>query len=207
MKGILGRKVGMTRVYKDGKAIPVTVIKAGPCVVVQKKTEEKDGYAAIQVGFEELKEHKVNKPKLGIFKKAGVKPMRVLKEFKVEDVDAYEIGQIIDVTVFEEGEKVDVTGWSKGRGYTGVMKRWNFGGGRKTHGSKFHRALGSTGNHTEPAKVFKGKKMFGQYGNEKVTVLNSEVVKIDKENNLIAVKGGVPGARGGLLIIREAIKK
>lgn len=207
MKGILGRKVGMTRIYKDGKAIPVTVVKAGPCVVVQKKTEEKDGYTAIQVGFEELKEHKVNKPKLGIFKKAGVKPMRILKEFKVEDVDAYEIGQVIDVTVFEEGEKVDVTGWSKGRGYTGVMKRWNFGGGRKTHGSKFHRALGSTGNHTEPAKVFKGKKMFGQYGNEKVTVLNSEVVKIDKENNLLAIKGGVPGARGGLLIIREAIKK
>ncbi len=196
----------MTRIFKDDKAIPVTVIKAGPCVVVQKKTVETDGYNAIQIGFEEIPERKANKPLMGHFKKAQVQPMRYLREFRVDNVDDYEIGQKIDVSIFSEGEKIDLIGKSKGRGYSGVMKRWNFSGGEKTHGSKFHRDLGSTGNASYPSKVFKGKKMAGQYGNERVTIQNSEVVYIDVQNNLIAVKGGVPGARGGLVTIREAVK-
>lgn len=206
MKGILGKKVGMTRIFKDDKAIPVTVIKAEPCVVVQKKTIETDGYNAIQIGFEEIPERKANKPLMGHFKKAQVQPVRYLREFRVDNVDDYEIGQKIDVSIFSEGEKIDLIGKSKGRGYSGVMKRWNFSGGEKTHGSKFHRDLGSTGNASYPSKVFKGKKMAGRYGNERVTIQNSEVVYIDAQNNLIAVKGGVPGARGGLVTIKEAVK-
>jgi large subunit ribosomal protein L3 len=206
MKGILGKKVGMTQIFKDDKAIPVTVIKAEPCVVVQKKTIETDGYNAIQIGFEEIPERKANKPLMGHFKKAQVQPVRYLREFRVDNVDDYEIGQKIDVSIFSEGEKIDLIGKSKGRGYSGVMKRWNFSGGEKTHGSKFHRDLGSTGNASYPSKVFKGKKMAGRYGNERVTIQNSEVVYIDAQNNLIAVKGGVPGARGGLVTIKEAVK-
>lgn len=192
----------MTRVFKDDTAIPVTVIKAGPCFVVQKKTFETDGYNAVQIGFEEAK--KINKPMEGVFKKAGVKPLKILKEFRVDDVENFEIGQEIKVDIFEEGDKVDITGWSKGRGYAGAMKRWGFRGGPKSHGAKFHRELGSVGQHSEPARIFKGKKMPGQFGNERVTILNSEIVKIDVDNNLIAVKGGVPGARGGLVLIRAA---
>ncbi|HDG61607.1 MAG TPA: 50S ribosomal protein L3, partial [Thermotoga sp.] len=143
MKMIIGRKVGMTQIFKDNKAIPVTVIKAGPCVVVQKKTVETDGYNALQLGFEEIPEKKVNKPLLGHFKKFGVKPFRILKEFRVENVDEFEIGQEINVSMFKEGDIVDVTGWSKGRGFAGAMKRWGFRGGPKSHGSKFHRQLGS----------------------------------------------------------------
>ena len=202
MKMIIGRKIGMTRVFKDDEAIPVTVIKAGPCFVVQKKTVETDGYNAVQIGFEETK--KVNKPMEGVFKKARIKPLKILKEFRVDDVENYEIGQEIKVDIFEEGDKVDITGWSKGKGFAGAMKRWGFRGGPKSHGAKFHRELGSVGQHSEPARIFKGKKMPGQYGNERVTILNSEIVKIDVENNLIAVKGGVPGARGGLVLIRTA---
>ncbi|MBO8139615.1 MAG: 50S ribosomal protein L3 [Thermosipho sp. (in: Bacteria)] len=202
MKMIIGRKIGMTRVFKDDEAIPVTVIKAGPCFVVQKKTVETDGYNAVQIGFEEAK--KVNKPMEGVFKKARIKPLKILKEFRVDDVENYEIGQEIKVDIFEEGDKVDITGWSKGKGFAGAMKRWGFRGGPKSHGAKFHRELGSVGQHSEPARIFKGKKMPGQYGNERVTILNSEIVKIDVDNNLIAVKGGVPGARGGLVLIRTA---
>ncbi|MGC8955975.1 MAG: 50S ribosomal protein L3 [Fervidobacterium sp.] len=207
MKFIIARKVGMTRLWKDDKVIPVTVLKAGPCVVVQKKTVEKDGYNAVQVGFEEIIEKKLTKPMLGVFKKANVRPMRVLKEFRVENVDEYSVGQEITVAIFQEGDKIDITGWSKGRGYSGAMKRWNFQGGPKAHGAKFHRELGSVGQHTEPARIFKGKRMPGRYGNERITVLNSEVVKIDTENNLLAVKGGVPGARGSLVLIRSAVKQ
>ncbi|RKX46747.1 MAG: 50S ribosomal protein L3 [Thermotogae bacterium] len=206
MKGLIGRKIGMTRLFVNDVSVPVTVIKAGPCVVAQKKSRESDGYDALQLGFEEIPERKVNRPMLGHFKKANVKPFRILKEFRVENPDDYEVGQILDVSVFSEGEMVDVTGWTKGRGFAGAMKRWNFRGGSKSHGSKFHRAVGSTGQHTEPARTFKGKKMPGRYGNERVTILNLEVVKIDKENNLIAVKGGVPGARGSLVLIRSAKK-
>lgn len=206
MKKILGKKVGMTRIFKDGKAIPVTVLQAGPCVVVQKKTVEVDGYNAVQLGFEEIPERKVTKPMNGHFKKANVKPVRHLKELRTEDVDSFEIGQVLNVSMFEENEKIDLTGWSKGKGYSGAMKRWNFSGGEATHGSKFHRGLASTGQNTYPGRVFKGKKMPGQYGNAQVTILNSEIVHIDAENNLIAVKGGVPGARGGFVVIRSAIK-
>ncbi|AMW33039.1 large subunit ribosomal protein L3 [Fervidobacterium changbaicum] len=206
MKFIIARKVGMTRLWKDDKVVPVTVLKAGPCVVVQKKTADKDGYNAVQLGFEEVNEKRLTKPLLGVFKKANVKPMRVLKEFRVDSVDEYSVGQEITVAIFQEGDKIDITGWTKGRGYTGAMKRWNFQGGPKSHGAKFHRELGSVGQHTEPARIFKGKKMPGRYGNERVTVLNSEVVKVDPENNLIAVKGGVPGARGSLVLIRSAVK-
>jgi len=204
MKMIIGRKIGMTQIFKNNKAIPVTVIKAGPCVVVQKKTVETDGYNALQLGFEEISEKKVNKPLLGHFKKFGVKPFRILKEFRIENIDDFEIGQEIKVSMFKEGDIVDVTGWSKGRGFAGAMKRWGFRGGPKSHGSKFHRQLGSVGQHTEPAKIWKGKKMSGRYGNERVTIRNLEVLKVDAENNLLVVKGGVPGARGGLLLIRSA---
>ena len=204
MKMIIGRKIGMTRIFKDDKVIPVTVIKAGPCYVVQKKTVDTDGYNAVQLGFEEAK--KVNKPMEGVFKKAGVKPLKVLKEFRVDDPEQFELGQEIKVDIFAEGDKIDITGWSKGKGFAGAMKRWGFRGGPKAHGSKYHRELGSVGQHSEPARIFKGKKMPGQFGNERVTILNSEIVKIDVENNLIAVKGGVPGARGGLVLIRTAKK-
>ncbi len=206
MKMIIARKIGMTRLWKDDKVVPVTVLKAGPCYVVQKKTVETDGYNAIQLGFEEVSEKALNKPLLGVFKKAGVKPLRILKEFRTDDVEKYSVGQEITVEIFQEGDKIDVVGWTKGRGYAGAMKRWNFQGGPRAHGAKHHRELGSVGQHTEPARIFKGKKMPGQYGNERVTILNSEVVKIDPENGLIAVKGGVPGARGSLVIVRSAVK-
>lgn len=202
MKMIIGRKIGMTRIFIGNDSVPVTVIKAGPCVVVQKKTVEKDGYNAVQLGFEKAK--KVNKPLAGHFKKFGVEPMKILREFRVENPDEYEPGQVIKVDVFEKGEYVDVTGWTKGRGFAGAMKRWGFSGGPKSHGSKFHRELGSVGQHTEPAKIWKGKKMPGRYGNERVTVRNLQVVDIDPENDLLVVKGGVPGARGGLVLIRSA---
>ncbi len=206
MKMIIARKIGMTRIWKNDKVVPVTVLKAGPCYVVQKKTVETDGYNAIQLGFEEVSEKALNKPMLGIFKKAGVKPLRILKEFRTDDVEKYNVGQEITVEIFQEGDKIDLVGLTKGRGYSGAMKRWNFQGGPRAHGAKHHRELGSVGQHTEPARIFKGKRMPGQYGNERVTILNSEVVKIDSENGLIAVKGGVPGARGSLVVIRNAIK-
>ena len=208
MKGILGRKLGMTTIYKDGKAFGVTVVKAGPCTVVQKKTSEGGEYDAIQVGFEELTPERakkiLTKPLVKKFEAVKVKPHRVLKEFKVGNINDFNVGDIIEAGVFSEGEKVDVTGFSKGRGFSGAMKRWNFRGGEASHGSKFHRELGSVGNHTEPAKIWKGKKMPGQYGNEKKTVKNLTVVKVDAENGLLAIYGAVPGARGGLLVIKSA---
>lgn len=208
MKGILGRKLGMTTIYKDGKAFGVTVVKAGPCTVVQKKTSEGGEYDAIQVGFEELTPERakkiLTKPLVKKFEAVKVKPHRVLKEFKVGNINDFNVGDIIEAGVFSEGEKVDVTGFSKGRGFSGAMKRWNFRGGEASHGSKFHRELGSVGNHTDPAKIWKGKKMPGQYGNEKKTVKNLTVVKVDAENGLLAIYGAVPGARGGLLVIKSA---
>jgi len=206
MSAIIGKKVGMTQIFKDGKMIPVTVVQAGPCIVCQKKTQEIDGYNAIQIGFEPQKEHRVNKPLKGHYKKAGVSVMKHLKEFRCENPDEYELGQEITLDIFEEGTKIDVTGISKGKGFSGAMKRWNFSGGEKTHGSKFHRALGSTGQHSYPARVFPGKKMAGQYGNEKVTIQNQEIVRLDKENNLIAIKGAIPGAKNTILYIRNTVK-
>jgi len=208
MKGILGRKLGMTTIYKDGKAFGVTVVKAGPCTVVQKKTSDGGEYDAIQVGFEELTPERakkvLTKPLVKKFEAAKVKPHRILKELKVGNINDFNVRDIIEARVFSEGEKVDVTGFSKGRGFSGAMKRWNFRGGEASHGSKFHRELGSVGNHTEPAKIWKGKKMPGQYGNEKKTVKNLTVVKVDAENGLLAIYGAVPGARGGLLVIKSA---
>lgn len=205
-KVVLGRKVGMTQILTDeGKAIPVTVIEASPCVVTQKKTVETDGYTAVQIGFEEVRETLLNKPQKGHLNKAGVKPLRVLREFRVENVDEYEVGQEIKVDIFAEGDKIDVVGTSKGRGFAGVIKRHGYHRGPMSHGSKYHRGVGSLGA-MEPARVFKGRKLPGHLGVERVTVQNLEVVRVDAERNLLAVKGAVPGPRGGLLVIKNAVK-
>ncbi|MBE3585270.1 50S ribosomal protein L3 [Desulfofundulus thermocisternus] len=205
-KGILGRKVGMTQIFNDaGQAIPVTVIEAGPCVVVQKKTPERDGYSAIQLGFGEKPERLVNKPLKGHFAKAGVRPLRYLREIRVENVDDYQVGQEIKADVFAPGERVDVVGTSRGRGFAGGIKRHGFHRGPMAHGSKYHRRPGSLGAKG-PARVFKGRKLPGHYGVERVTVQNLEVVRVDPERNLLAIKGSVPGPRGGLLLVKETVK-
>jgi len=203
MKGILGTKVGMTQVWKNDKAVPVTVILAGPCPVVQRKTAEKDGYEAVQLGFEGKKAQRVNKPLKGHFAKAGVEPVRYLKELR----DFSPEGDTVRVNIFNPGEVVDVTGTSKGHGFTGVMKLWNFAGGNKTHGAhKVHRHPGSIGNRKTPGRVFKGKKMAGRWGNDKVTIQGLEVVDVIEGENLILVKGSVPGANGGLVVVRQTTK-
>lgn len=205
-KAILGKKIGMTQIFsEDGKAIPVTVIEAKPNVVIQKKTVENDGYAAIQVGYEDVPEHKVNKPLLGHFRKAQQKPKKYLREFRLENADSYEIGQQIKADIFKPGETVDVIGISKGKGFAGAVKRWNFNRGPMGHGSMYHRRPGSLGA-TAPARVFKGRKLPGHMGNERVTVQNLKVVKVDTDKNLILVKGAVPGANNALLLIRNAVK-
>lgn len=206
MKNILGRKVGMTQIFtEDGSVVPVTVVEAGPLKVVQKKTVEKDGYNAIQVGFGDIKEKKVNKPLKGHFDKAEIEYKKYLREFRVDNVDDFEIGQEIKVDVFENGDKVDVTGTSKGKGTQGVIKRHNFGRGPESHGSKYHRGGGARAAATYPGRVFKGRKGMGRMGNERVTVQNLEVVRVDVDRNLLLIKGAVPGPKGGLLIIRESI--
>ncbi len=205
--GLIGKKLGMTQIFKpNGEAVPVTVIEAGPCVVVSKRTKEKEGYTALQLGFGYIKPHKVNKPMKGIFKKAGVEPKRYLREFRVDNVDKFEIGQEIKVDIFEEGERVDITGISKGKGFAGGMKRHGFSGGPASHGSAFHRYGSSLGAHTEPGHVFKGKRMAGHMGNVRVTVRNLEVVKIYPEKNLLLVKGGVPGSRNSIVLIKKSKK-
>ena len=203
-KGIIGKKLGMTQIFDEkGNVIPVTLIEAGPCVVAQKKTVENDGYAAVQLAYEDAKEKHLTKAELGHFKKAGVSPKKHLKEFRLEDTSAYEAGSVITVDTFAKGEKVDITGITKGRGYTGAIKRWNLHKLRMTHGvGPVHRQSGSMGV-IDPARIFKNKKMAGQYGNEQVTVQNLCVVKIDAEKNLIAVKGAVPGAMGGFDFVRD----
>ena len=207
MKNILGRKVGMTQVFKeDGSVVPVTVIEAGPLYVVQKKTVEKDGYNAIQIGFENIKEHRLNKPAKGHFDKSDVSYKKYLKEFRVENPDDFQIGQEIKVDVFQEGDMVDVIGTSKGKGTQGVIKRHGFGRGRETHGSKFHRAPGGMSAGTYPGRVFKGHRMAGRMGNERVTVQNLEVVRVDAEKNLILIRGGVPGPKKGLVTIKATTK-
>ncbi len=205
-KGILGRKVGMTQLFTEaGLAVPVTVIEAGPCLVVQKKTPERDGYGAVQVGFGEKRERLFNKPIKGHFSKAGVRPLRFLKELRLEDIDSYQVGQEIKADIFATGEKVDVTGTSKGRGFSGGIKRHGFHRGPMAHGSKYHRRPGSLGAKG-PARVFKGRKLPGHYGAEKVTVQNLEVVRVDPERNLLALKGAVPGPKGSLVVIKDSIK-
>jgi large subunit ribosomal protein L3 len=208
INGILGRKVGMTQVFDEsGEAIPVTVIEAGPCTVVQIKTTERDGYNAAQVGFFDRKDSKFNKPKLGHFEKANVEPKRYLKELRVDVPDDISVGSAIDSSTFSVGDLVDVTGVSKGKGFAGVVKRWGFAGGRKSHGGEQdHRRPGSIGQSAQPSRVFKGQKMPGRMGNKKATVQNLQVVKADPERNLLLVKGAVPGSRNGLLVIRRAVK-
>jgi large subunit ribosomal protein L3 len=206
-KGIIGKKIGMTQIFDEtGNMIPVTVIAAGPCVVTQKKTAEKDGYDAVQLGFGEVKEKHLTKPEKGHFDKAGVSYKKDLKEFRLDDCSAVNVGDTITADTFAAGDKVDVTGITKGRGYTGAIKRWNLHKLRMTHGvGPVHRQSGSMGV-IDPARIFKNKKMAGQYGNEQVTVLNLKVVKIDSEKNLIAVKGAIPGAKDGIVFIRDSIK-
>ena len=205
-KAIIGKKLGMTQIFDaKGNVIPVTLIEAGPCVVAQKKTVENDGYNAVQLAFQETKKN-ANKPQLGHFKKAGVKPHRHLKEFRLDDCSALEVGSVVTIDTFAAGEKVDITGITKGHGYTGAIKRWNLAKLRMTHGvGPVHRQSGSMGV-IDPARIFKNKKMAGQWGNEQVTILNLEAVKIDAEKNLIAVKGAVPGAKGGIVFIRDSVK-
>jgi large subunit ribosomal protein L3 len=206
-KGIIGKKIGMTQIFDEkGNVIPVTVIQAGPCAVVQKKTAENDGYDAIQLGFVEAKEKHITKAEKGHFEKAGVSFKRHLKEFRLDDCSAVNVGDVITADTFAAGDKVDVTGMTKGRGYTGAIKRWNLHLLGATHGiGPVHRQSGSMGV-IDPARIFKNKKMAGQYGNEQVTVQNLKVVKIDSEKNLIAVKGAIPGAKDGIVFIRDSIK-
>lgn len=206
-KAIIGKKVGMTQIfYENGRVIPVTVVEAGPCVVVQKKTVETDGYDAIQVGFGELREKLVNKPRKGHFAKAGVSLRRTLKEFRMEDVANYNVGDEIKVDTFEIGDKVDVSGVSKGKGFQGTIKRWNASRGPMSHGSKFHRAPGSMGAASDPSRTFKNKRMPGHMGAKNTTVLNLEVVKIMPEKNIILIKGGIPGPNKGTVVIRNSVK-
>lgn len=207
-KGLIGKKIGMTQIFdENGKVIPVTVVEAGPCAVTQIKTMENDGYEAIQVGFGDVKVSRVNKPMKGHFDKADVAPKKTLKEFRLESIEGIEVGSILKADVFEAGEIVDVKGTSKGHGTSGAIKRWNFSRLRMTHGTgPNHRHAGSLGACSSPSRVFKGKKMAGHYGHETVTVQNLKIAKVDAENNLIAIKGAIPGPKGGIVVIADAVK-
>ena len=206
-KAILGKKVGMTQIFdKDGKAIPVTVIQVGPNIVIQKKVMEKDGYNAIKVGFDEINERKLSKPIKGQFEKAKVATKRYIRELRLENTESFEIGQEIKADIFAEGDRVDISGVSKGKGTAGVIKRFNAHRGPMKHGSKFHRSPGSMGSSSSPSKTFKGKMLPGRMGNENTTIQNIEVVKIDAEKNYMLVKGGVPGIRGSLVMIKDTVK-
>ena len=207
-KGIIGKKLGMTQIFDEvGNVIPVTLIEAGPCEIAQKKTVENDGYDAVQLAYCDAKEKHLTKAELGHFKKAGISPKRHLKEFRLENASEYAVGATISVDTFAAGEKVDITGISKGHGYSGVIKRWNFAVLRMTHGTgPVHRTGGSMGMNSDPSRIFKNKKMAGQWGNEQVTILNLAVVKVDAEKNIIAVKGAVPGAKGSIVFIRDSVK-
>jgi len=207
-KAILGKKVGMTQIFSaDGTVTPVTVIEAGPCVVIQKKTEDRDGYTALCVGFDTMREKLASKPVKGQFAKAGAAVCRYIRELKLEDCDKFEIGSEIKADIFAEGDKVDVSGLTRGHGYTGVIQRWNQHRGPMTHGSKYHRGVGSMSANSDPSRVFKNKHMAGQYGHEKVTIQNLEVVRVDADRNMLLIKGAVPGRRGSLVTIRNAVKK
>lgn len=206
-KAILGKKLGMTQVFtEDGVVIPVTVIEAGPVTVVQKKTVENDGYNSVQVGYVDAKEKALNKPEKGHYTKANVAFKRHLKEFRFDDCDAFNIGDEIKADVFAEGDKIDVTGISKGKGFAGTIKRWGTHRGPMSHGSGYHRGVGSMGACSTPSRVMKNKKLSGHLGVEQVTVQNLDVVRVDAEKNLLLVKGAVPGPKGGLLTIKEAVK-
>ena len=207
-KGIIGKKIGMTQLFDEkGNVIPVTVIEAGPCVVAQKKTVENDGYSSVQLGFEDVAERKLNKAEKGHFAKAGVANKKHLKEFKLDDAASMNVGDVITADTFVAGDRVDITGITKGHGYCGVIKRWNGAILRMTHGGgPVHRHIGSVGANSTPSRIYKNKKMPGHYGHETSTVLNLDVVRVDAEKNLIAVKGAVPGAKGGIVFIRNTVK-
>ena len=207
-KGLIGKKIGMTQIFDEaGNVIPVTVVEAGPCTVTQIKTVENDGYQAVQVGFGDVKVSRVNKPMKCHFDKADVAPKKTLKEFRLESIDGIEVGNILTADTFEVGEIVDVKGTSKGHGTAGAIKRWNFSRLRMTHGTgPNHRHAGSLGACSSPSRVFKGKKMAGHYGHETVTVQNLKIAKVDAENNLIAIKGAIPGPKGGIVVIADAVK-
>ncbi len=206
-KGIVGKKLGMTQLFDEkGNVVPVTVIEAGPCMVCQKKTVENDGYEAVQIGFGDMKASKVNKPMKGHFAKNDVAPKKVLREFRFDDISAINVGDVIKADVFAEGDKVDVRGTSKGKGYAGVIKRWNFSRLKMSHGTGPVARHGGSLGVIDPARVFKGKKMAGHLGAERVTVQNLDVVKVDAENNIIAVKGAVPGPKGGIVVLFDSVK-
>ena len=210
-KAIVGKKLGMTQVFTDdGRLVPVTVVLAGPCTVVQKKTVESDGYDAVQVGFETLPENRaskvISKPQAGHFAKAEVAPTRYLRELRLDDISALEVGSELKVDQFAEGDKIDVSGVSKGHGFTGAIARWNQHTGPMAHGSKYHRGVGSLSANSDPSRVFKNKHMAGHYGVERITVQNLEIVKVDNERNLLLIKGAVPGPNGGLLLVRNTCK-
>ena len=206
-KGIIGKKIGMTQLFDEiGMVVPVTVIEAGPCVVVQKKTIESDGYQAVQLGFGEVKAHRLTKPAKGHFEKAGVAPKKTLREFRFDSIEEINVGDIIKADTFAAGEKIDVCGISKGKGFAGPMKRWGLHRGPMSHGSGYHRGSGSMGACSNPGRVMKGKKLPGHMGVVKVTIQNLEIVKVDAENQLILVKGAIPGNKGGLVTIRNSVK-
>ncbi len=208
-KGLIGKKVGMTQIFDEkGNVVPVTVVEAGPCAVVMKKTIETDGYEAVQLGFGDIKVQKLTKPMKGHFDKAGTAPKKTLKEFKYDDLSALNVGDVIKADIFAAGDVVDVVGTSKGKGTAGVMKRWNFGRLKETHGSgPVARHAGSLGACSDPSRVYKGKKLAGHLGHERVTVQNLNIVKVDAENNLIAIKGAIPGPKGGIVLISDSVKK
>ncbi len=207
-KGILGKKIGMTQIFNEaGRLIPVTVVEAGPCMVVQIKTEDKEGYSAVQLGFAEKKAKRTNKPMQGHFAKAGVKPLRFLREIRIspEEADQYKVGEAVDVSLFEEGELVDVVGQAKGKGFAGTIKRYNFGRGPMAHGSKYHRGVGSLGA-AGVGRVFKGRKLPGRMGGQRVTIQGLEIVKVDPEKNLLLIKGAVPGCNGAFIQVKKSVK-
>ena len=208
VKAIIGKKVGMTQIFdENGKVVPVTVIEAGPCVVVQKKTSERDGYESVQLGFQDIKERKLTKPELGHLKKANVGPKKYLKEFRLDDVSVYNVGDELKADVFSEGDRVDVTGISRGKGFAGVIKRHNAGRTPSSHGGgPVHRHAGSMGSGTDPSRIFKGKIGAGHMGAEQVTIQNLDVVKVDPELNMIAVRGAIPGPKGGIVSLKNTVK-
>ena len=207
-KGIIGKKIGMTQIFdENGKVVPVTVVEAGPCTVVQKKTVESDGYVAVQLGFGDIAAKKVTKPAKGHFDKADVAPKKTLREFRLADISGMNVGDIIKADTFAAGEHIDVVGTSKGKGYAGIIKRWNAHSQEHTHGvGPVHRSVGSMGANTDPSRVFPGKKMAGHLGSEQVTIQNLDIAKVDKELNLIAIRGAVPGPKGGIVFIRDTVK-
>lgn len=206
-KGLIGKKIGMTQIFvEDGRRVPVTVVEAGPCVVLQKKTLENDGYNAIQLGFEAKSAAKSTRAEIGHSKAAGQGSFRLLRELRTDNVNQYNVGDILNTDIFAPGELIDVTGISIGKGFQGVIKRWGFKGGRSSHGSRFHRAPGSIGCSATPSRVFKNKKMPGQMGNEKVTIQRLQIVRIDSNDNLILIKGAIPGSTNSMVLIKNSVK-